>query len=183
MYMEDKKTSRKLTAAILLLILLSICLCLTTVALVLSTLSVEQNLFRTGLVKINLNDGKPIVEAREIVFEPGMTMEKEFFIENNSTGNVYFKLYFGNVGGSLADVVEITICDGEKVLYQGTANALNRKQVAPADDELKIGERRTLTIRFHFPEAAGNAAQNQMLSFDLCADAVQTKNNPDRLFD
>ena len=83
----------------------------------------------------------------------------------------------------MADVLQITVSNGDKILYQGTANELSRADVLAADDELAIGERRTLTVSFTFPEGAGNAAQDQILKFDLCADAVQTKNNPDRLFD
>lgn len=36
---------------------------------------------------------------------------------------------------------------------------------------------------FHFPEATGSGAQGKDLTFTLCADATQTKNNPQRLFD
>ena len=50
-------------------------------------------------------------------------------------------------------------------------------------DILKLHERRELTISFHYPEEAGNGGQAQYLSFDLKADAVQTKNNPNRLFE
>ena len=71
----------------------------------------------------------------------------------------------------------------EKTLYQGTAENLKRNAVAAADDVLKIGERRKLTVYFHFPGEAGNSAQNLTLTFDMCADGVQTKNNPDKLFD
>ena len=48
---------------------------------------------------------------------------------------------------------------------------------------LAVGQRRTLTMYFHFPEATGNSAQAKDLTFTLCADATQTKNNPQRLFD
>lgn len=181
--MGKQITTKKLMAGIVILIILSVALCTTTFALVYSMVSVDNNLFGTGSVNINLNDEKPVIEEREFQFEPGMTVQKEFFIENNSTWGVYYKIYFDHVEGGLADVLEITISDGEKVLYQGTANELNRDSVLAADDELAIGERRTLTVTFEFPESAGNAVQDQVLTFDLCADAVQTKNNPDRLFD
>ena len=46
-----------------------------------------------------------------------------------------------------------------------------------------IKEKRYLKIRIHFPEEAGNEAQNLTISFDIAAQAVQTKNNPDKLFD
>ena len=177
------EAEKKLTRGIITAIILAVCLCITTFALVWETLSVENNLFSTGQVKINLNDGKPVIEEHEFLFEPGMTVKKDFFLENESTCDVYYKLYFDNVNGGLADVLQITVKDGDKTLYQGTAAELNRTEVAVADDALKIKERRELTVYFYFPEEAGNSAQNLTLTFDMCADAVQTKNNPNKLFD
>lgn len=179
---NDRNTAKKLTGSIVAVVLLATCLCITTFALVWATVSVDNNLFHTGTVKINLNDGKPVIEEHEFLFEPGMTVKKEFFIENQSTWDVYYKLYFDNVNGGLADVLEITVKDGEKTLYHGTASELNRTDVGAADDILRLKERRALTVFFHFPENAGNTAQGLTLTFDLCADAVQTKNNPDKLF-
>lgn len=176
-------TSKKLTASVATIIILSICLCITTFALVWSTVSVENNLFQTGIVKINLNDGKPVIEEHEFLFEPGMTVKKDFFIENQSTWDVYYKLYFTDVEGGLADVLEVTIRDGNNVLYKGKAKELTKEYVAAANDILKLNERRNLSVYFHFPEEAGNDAQNLYLSFSMSADAVQTKNNPHKLFD
>ena len=148
-----------------------------------STVSVDNNLFHTGEVKINLNDGNPVIYEHEFLFEPGMTVKKEFFIENESTWAVYYKIYFDDIEGGLANVLDVTVTDGEKVLYSGKVNELTRHNVTAADDTLEIGQRRNLTVFFHFPEAAGNEAQNLRLSFTLCAEATQTKNNPYRLFD
>ena len=181
--MQNKsKTEQKLTGGIIAIVILAICLCITTFALAWATVSVDNNLFHTGTVKINLNDGKPVIEEHEFLFEPGMTVKKDFFIENQSTWDVYYKLYFDNVGGGLADVLQITVKDGDRTLYQGTAAELNRTEVTVADDALKIKERRELTVYFYFPEEAGNSTQNLTMTFDLCADAVQTKNNPNKLF-
>lgn len=174
--------SKKLTASIMTVVILAICLCITTFALVWATVSVDSNLFHTGKVKINLNDGKPVIAEHEFLFEPGMTVKKDFFIENESTWDVYYKLYFTDVEGGLADVLEVTIQDGDKVLYKGTANDLTRENVGAADDVLKLNERRELAVYFHFPENAGNSAQNLVLTFSISADAVQTKNNPNKLF-
>lgn len=179
----DKRTGKRLTASIVTIVILSLCLCITTYALVLSTVRVDNNFFHTGTVDINLNDGKAIIEEHEFLFEPGMTVKKDFFIENRSTWEVYYKVYFNNVMGGLADVLEITIQDGDKVLFFGTAAELSRANVQAADDVLRVNERRVLSVYFHFPEEAGNSAQNLTLSFDMCADAVQTKNNPDKIFD
>ena len=180
---NNSTTSKKLTASITAVVILAVCLCITTFALVWATVSVEGNLFHTGTVKINLNDGKPVIEEHEFLFEPGMTVKKDFFIENQSTWDVYYKLYFTDVDGGLADVLEVTVMDGEKVLYQGLAGDLTKENVGTADDILKLNERRNLTVYFHFPEESGNSVQNLVLTFSMKADAVQTKNNPNKLFD
>lgn len=180
---NQNTTSKKLTASIATVIVLAICLCVTTFALVWATVSVENNLFHTGTVKINLNDGKPVIEEHEFLFEPGMTVKKDFFIENQSTWDVYYKLYFTDVEGGLADVLEITVKDGDRTLYSGKAADLTRESVGAADDILKLNERRNLTVYFHFPEESGNSTQNLVLTFSMSADAVQTKNNPNKLFD
>ena len=178
----NSNTAKKLTGGIAAIIILCICLVVTTVALVYQVVSVENNVFHTGTVSINLNDGKPVINEHEFLFEPGMTVKKDFFIQNQSTWDVYYRLYFDSIGGDLADILEVTIADGDKVLYEGTANNLSRENVAAADDVLKTGQRRELTVSFHFPESEGNSAQGAELSFTLYADATQTKNNPGRVF-
>lgn len=180
---NNSKTAKKLTGGIIAIIALAVCLCITTFALVWATVSVDNNLFHTGTVKINLNDGKPVIEEHEFIFEPGMTVKKDFFIKNESTWDVYYKIYLDDVSGGLADVLTVTIKDGDKVLYSGTANELLKQNVIAADDTLKIGQRRDLTVVFHYPEGKGNDTQNLDLTFTLCAEATQTKNNPNKLFD
>lgn len=182
--MKNKpNTANKLSLSIVIAVILACALCVTTYALFYATVTVEENYFKTGIVSIDLNGGRPVIEEHEYLFEPGMTVEKPFYIQNESTWAVYYKLYMDNVQGGLDDVLRITILDGDKVLYEGTAAELSRQNVAAADDLLLIGERRDLTIRFYYPTAAGNDTQDLNLRFDLCADAVQEKNNPDKLFD
>ena len=180
---ERKKTDKKLAASVLTIVVLAVCLCVTTFALVYSTVTVENNLFQTGTVKINLNDGRPVIEEHEFLFEPGMTVEKKFFLENQSSWDVYYRLYLDNVEGGLADVLDVSICDGETVLYSGKAIDLTKEKVGAADDILRLHERRELKVCFHYPKSAGNKTQSLYLSFTMSADAVQTKNNPQRLFD
>ena len=180
--MAETKIPKRLTGGIIAIIVLALCLCVTTFALVYASVSVEDNLFHTGEVKINLNDGKPVIREHEFIFEPGMTVKKDFFIENDSTWDVYYRLYLDNISGGLADVLTVTIKDGDKVLYTGTANELTRQNVAAADDTLKIGQRRNLTVIFHYPENNGNKTQKLDLAFTMCAEATQTKNNPNKLF-
>lgn len=182
---NKKKILKRLTVAMLVILILTSCLGITAYALFYATVQIEENYFQTGYVDIDLNGGRPVIERHEYLFEPGMTVEKDFYIKNDSSWAVYYRLYFDNVTGGLADVMEIRIWDPEAEVeyFQGTANDLTRAFVGSADDELAVGERRDLKISFHYPENAGNATQNQEMTFDLRADAVQTKNNPDREFE
>lgn len=184
--MNKHDTPKKLFVGIFLLALLSVCLCITTVALVYST-SVENNIFGTGYVDIDLlrsdKTNEPIIKDNELVFAPGMSVQKDFFIVNNGPSSVYYKLYFENVNGNLANVVNIVISDGNNALYKGTATQLSKKNVKAVETALKKAEEKKLTITFIFPENIDNAAQGQNLEFSLCAEAVQTKNNPHRNFD
>ena len=83
----------------------------------------------------------------------------------------------------LADVLEVTLTDGSDVLYTGTLAGLTRSTAATAPAVLAVGQARTMQASFHCPENTGNTAQQTRMSFVLCADAVQTKNNPTGLFD
>lgn len=176
--MAKTPTARKLTGGIIAIIVLSLCLCVTTYALVRSVLKVDNNVFHTGTVDINLNNGNPIIQEDEFIFEPGMTVKKDFFIKNESSDEVFYKVYLSNVTGGLADVLELTIKDGNTVICTGKVSELTRQAITAAAGTLDAGQRKNLTAEFHFPEETGNSAQNLDLTFTLCADATQTKNNP-----
>ena len=181
--MLSTTASRKLLGGFILLIVLTIGLCLTTYALVDSMISTEDNVFQTGMVSIDLNDGNPVFDDPGLLFAPGMSDQKTFLIKNQSTCPVYFRIYFENVTGALAPHLDVTIADGEDVLYSGKADGLTRKDAKAANTQLMVGEKRELTITFHFPKECDSILQNQIFMFDLCADAVQSKNNPDKQFD
>lgn len=180
---ESKKTAKKVTAGICIVLVLSFCLCLTTFALAYATLSVEYNVFSTANMRINLNDGKPVVEEDEFYFAPGMTVTKEFFLENQSTIGVYYKIYFEEIEGGLADVLIVTVRAGDEELYKGRASEFLRNKVEAAENQLGVGATQNFEIEFHFPSTAGNAAQGQELTFKLAAEAVQAQNNPFKRFD
>lgn len=180
--MDDSKTEKKLKLSILAVIVLIFCLGITTFALVDETVSLENNVFQTGSIKINLNDGKPVIREDEFLFEPGMTVEKYFFIENQSTWDVYYRIYLDDISGGLADVLKVTVKEGNEIICEGTPNQLKKKMVMTAKQELRMKQRKTLTISFYFPTDAGNKAQSRDLTFTICADATQTKNNPNRSF-
>ena len=112
-----------------------------------------------------------------------MSEQKTFYIKNYSSCDVYYRVYFENVKGSLASYLNVTIADGADVLYSGKANDLTQKTTKTADMWLTLGEQRDLTITFSFPKDCGDDLQDQNLTFDLRADAVQVKNNLDKSFE
>lgn len=179
---DSHNAGHKYRRAILLTLLLAALLGVITYAVGLTRVKVPDNRFTTGTVSIDLNGGEPILTEDEFLFEPGMTVNKSFTLTNTGTADVYYKLYFKDVRGALADVLEVTLQDGSTVLYTGTVAGLTRRTADTAPDVLSVGQTKTLQASFHFPEGAGNAAQRAKLSFILCADAVQTKNNPTGLF-
>ena len=177
-----KGVIRRLTVSIVAIVLLTAALTVTTFILVVSTVSTSGHPFSTGSVTLNLNDGKPIVSAGECTFAPGQSMERSFTVENLSTCAVWYKIYFSNVSGEMADAVDVEIRDGDKVLASGKLNDLTEENTAAYEDALDIDGKKTLTVRFHFDENAGGALQNALLSFDFSARATQVPNNPDKKF-
>lgn len=198
LYKKNRQLMRLLLVVIVLVLSLST-LCVSTFAATRLGVDVTKNIFKTGKIKINLNNGMPVATyqngenytGNEIFarFEPGMTVYSPFFIENvpgESTGDVLYKLYFTNVEGELADVLDVTITEdktGNVVLYRGKVSEFTRGNVSAAMGHLAVGERQNLWIWFHFPEETGNDYQKAELSFELCASAVQAKNNPSGEFE
>jgi len=174
---------RKIRIGFMTLVILILSFAITTYALVIASVSVEDNAFTMGILDINFNDDEPVIKPAEFIFEPGMTVEKDFFIENEGTIDAYYRLYFDNVEGAVADVLEITVKEAENVLYVGKAAEMTRENACMSENALGSGEKVWLTAVFYYPEGEGNDTQKQFMTFDICTDAVQTKNNPDRLFE
>lgn len=177
----QKELRRSMIIAVLLVLMLMV----TTFALISSIVSVKNNTFETGIVKINLNDGKPIIQEDEYLFEPGMRVKKQFFIENEGSIDAFYKIYMEDTTGDLADVMQLTVTDEEngKVLYQGPADELTKGSKSVSDDMISAGERKELSILFYFPQERGNEAQGRDLSFRLSATATQARNNSGHSFE
>lgn len=182
---EDEAVQKKLRRSMIIAVLLALMLIVTTFALITSIVTVKDNTFETGIVRLNLNDGEPVITENEYLFEPGMRVQKKFFIENEGSIDAYYKVYMEEMTGDLADVLQLTITDDAsgRVLYQGQADELTRGSAAVSDDVLSAGERKELTILFYFPEERGNEAQDKNLSFRLSATATQVRNNPGHSFE
>ncbi len=187
--MSDK-LEKKLSVGILVILILLFCLSMTTFALIYASLVLEDNTIESGFIAINLNDGNPIITDGEFQFEPGMTVEKTFTLQNTSPCSVWYRFYFvikeDEAIGNMQDVLEVTIKDGDIVLYNGTMAELKKSNFMSApSNEIPLEENEpphVFTMLFHLPSDVGNEMQNASLPFDFVADAVQTKNNPNRLF-
>ncbi len=121
----------------------------------------------TGTHKLNLNDGKPVVE--ELNFAPGTIIEREFFVENISDQTIDFRLYFDELEGNLKDVLNFKIKDNAVVLIEGKMTDFTKKSFSQKKFTLKAHEKKTYTIEFYFDKHANNEYQNATIEFDIKA--------------
>jgi len=179
---ENAKGRKKPWLGIFMVIFLTLAFGITSFALMYQKVMVEGNLFKTGKVSISLNDNEPVFNE-EILFEPGMRIVKDFTLRNDSTCEVYYRLWFSDIEGDFADVLEVRVADGENVIFEGTFSELNGVKSEGANGKLAEGEERLLSILFYVPEDCENVMQENTLLFDLNAEAVQVVNNPDGVFE
>lgn len=180
--MTNKIPSKKFIISAIIIAVAVIGLCVTTYAATRSGAKSE-GFFQIGEIRININDGKSVINAGEFLFEPGATIEKEFFVKNEGTGDAYYKVYFEDIKGDLANVLNVSVLDGEEILFKGSADRFTRNNVLTAENILTTNEKRNLKIIFHYPSESDNAGQGCDLSFKLCAEAVQAKNNFNKEFE
>ena len=174
--------SKKLQINIVTLIVICVALCITSFAIASTIIGydIQNNSFQTGSIDIDLNGGKPIIDGNDPLFQPGMTVKKEFYIENKGTWEVFYKLYFSKVEGKLGEALEIKIykkSSEHTPLLKGTiSNLINADELSIVSN-LEVGEKQKLIAEFYFPPDKGNEYQGETLVFDIDALAVQTKNN------
>ena len=180
--MNEQNLKKKLTVMIVTVVLLSLGLAITSFALASSIAQVRNNRFAMSMgVELTINDGKPVVDVTDMVYEPGGTYVSEFPIANLGTFDVWYRVYFTDVNGALKDYITVTIKEADgTVLCKGTMSELSSDKVAVSS--LAAGEKKTLTIEFYFSSEAGNAAQGQSVSFNITANATQKQNNPNKDF-
>ena len=180
--MNEQKLKKKLMFMIVTVILLICGLTVTSFALVSSIVSIRSNRFTMSMgVELTINDGTPVVDVTDMVYEPGGTYQSEFPIANLGTFAVWYRVYFTNVDGELKDDITVTIKEKDgTVLCKGMMNQLTADKVMTGS--LAAGESKTLTIEFYFSPDADNSAQGQTVSFNITADATQKQNNPDKDF-
>ena len=123
-----------------------------------------------------------IFDAADMNIEPGYSIRRDFTVENCGTAEVYYRVYLENAAGPLLDVLDFAIYDGDTLLFEGAADSLTRETPCEGAAPLAPGETRTLTAVVKMREGAGNTYQNGGITFDMTADAVQVRNNPERAF-
>ena len=180
--MNEQNLKKKLTMMIVTVVLLSIGLTVTSLALASSIAQIQNNRFSMSMgVELTINDGKPVVDVTDMVYEPGGTYVSEFPIANLGTFDVWYRVFFTDVNGALKDYITVTIKEADgTVLCKGTMSELSSDKVAVSS--LAAGEEKTLTIEFYFFSEAGNAAQGQSVSFNITSNATQKQNNPNKDF-
>lgn len=197
---NKSKTAKRLTGSIILIVVLALCLCLTTLAIVYDAMvSVENNIFTTGRVEINLNDGKAVYpEEMPLQVEPGATDQNEFFLKSEGTVSAYYRLYFsfnfdtengeltqkGLAEKKLAENLDVKICKkGEKTpLYESKMIDFVKENAKAAEDVLDGDETQWFDIFVTLPESCKDDTMALTLTFNIHADAVQTKNNDGKSF-
>ena len=107
----DKRSNikKKVYISIAAILCMFVMLTATTYALILSLVSADDNIFETAQVKIELNNGQAIFDGTDINIEPGCSIRKDFTVENDSTVDIYYRLYLENVSGSLRDVLILSL--------------------------------------------------------------------------
>ena len=180
--MNENKLKARLSLTIALFCLLVCSFTTASFALAVSVARLSDNRFTmsTG-VELYVNDGEPIVDSANMVFEPGATYVSEFPITNLSTFDVWYKVYFTGVDGSLSDLITVTVKEPDgTVLCNGVLSELGSDKVAVSS--LAAGEKRMLSIEFYFSPDAENDSQRKTVTFGVTAHATQKQNNPNQDF-
>lgn len=151
-------------------------------ALLLGYARLPFNLFETGTVSIDLNEGRPIFPEDGLTLEPGSTVVEEFTVTNTGTADAFYWVFLTDVEGELAPSLQVAVARGGEVLFSGSALELTSAAVCESPTALAPGSTDTLTATVHMAEQAGNTYQGEHIAFDVSVQAVQARNNEGRAF-
>lgn len=146
-----------------------------TILLLLMTYTLSSPEIIPNTYKINLNDGKPIIDDEGATFKPGDMLTKYFFIENMARTELTYNLYFENVEGSLKDVLEVKIYDQDEVVLSGILSEITEDANLGKELKLTAREKKVLKVEFYFPKTGGNFLKGSAVYFDLKARAEWSK--------
>lgn len=190
---KHESTSKKVWISILVILLLFVMFVVTTYAFVASFVTSEGNLFETAKVDIDLNGGVPVFTEDSFksepgepskYLEPGRMARRTFTVTNNSTIDVYYRLYLTDIVGSLQDVLTINIYDeDENLLYSALMSEMTDESPFVDETILKMGETKNLIADVTMDPRSGNIYQNEEVCFSMVADATQVRNNSEKIFE
>lgn len=180
--MNEQRLKKKLNIMIVTVILLVCGLAVTSYALANAIVQLRNNRFAMSMgAQLVINDGAPVIDVTDVVYEPGGAYKSEFPIANLGAFDVWYRVYFSAVDGVLKDYITVTVKEADgTLLCQGTMNELDAHKVAVGS--LAAGETKMLYIEFCFSSQIGNEGQGQTVSFNITADATQKQNNPHKDF-
>lgn len=167
----------KIITKVLFILSFAILLIVAVMAYMLNFANVETTI-GTGTIDLNFNDGIIIFDDEDLNLQPGESVIKDMFVENAGTEDFYYRIYLENVSGDLADVTLVNIYDENDILLQSVATTeLDSSSYFTTDEIVTVGEKVNLKIEIAFAEESGNTYQDESLSFDIVASAIQSKNN------
>lgn len=181
---KSKKAKAAVRAAsnLILALVLIVAWGTTTAVVAAYQMAINENALTTGVLKINLNDGKPVFEE-DVLFEPGIIIQRKFTIANEGNIDVIYHLYFSEIEGDLAKELMVEIKEGKRRVFEGVFEDLMEEKVDGTNSTLSAGETKELTIIFTLPEEAGNKVLGKEVTFRLNYEATQKDGNPDKVFE
>ncbi len=155
---------------------------LTITAIILFSCSLNRvGFFRANKVEISFNDGKSLMES-PAVLSPGETWSKHTFIENTGKSSVYYRFYLIDMEGDLKYDVQLCVMLNGNVCFEGLATDFNVKNAVVGEDVLSKGEKADILIVVFLSDDNSVNDKSVNFSFDIKVDAVQSKNNPKKVF-
>lgn len=155
---------------------------LTITAIIIFSCSLNRvGFFRANNVEISFNDGKSLMEISTIL-SPGETWSKHASIENTGKGSVYYRFYLIDMEGELKDDIQLCVMLNGNVCFEGMATDFNVKNAVVCDEELKKGEKADILVVVFLSDDNSVNDKSANFSFNIKVDAVQSKNNPDKVF-
>ena len=181
--MTGKNIRKKLNILLVTVFLLLSGLAVTSFALTSSVITLRNHHFSmsTG-VELEINDGSPVIDGSDVLYEPGGSYQREFSIANPGVIDIWYRIYITDAEGAFKENITVTIKEpGGTVLCHGRMDELSAETAAVAS--LGAKEEKILSIELYFAPDAENGAQGKEVSFTIAADATQKKNNPMGLFE
>lgn len=174
-----KKQKLLLTAAAVIIVLLGILL--SYVIFSVNVVSEKKVRLSQGSFDIVLNDSKPVL-GDEILFEPGMTIRKDFTLENKGTTSSFYKIYFSELPQEVAELINVSILDGTQTLASSTLFEMTKETANIMNDNLLAGEKEVFTLCLELTQEIENVEQGMEYVLDMFVEAAQRDNNPEAEF-